>query len=145
MDRPIGAQQNLIRGRTIALREDNRVTRALDDDLSNEFHTMCGTIVDAAGVPYIEFRRSLMPRYSLVWAGLLAGYVAIAVIAAMLLVIELDAPALRIPAITVATLLTGHTTHYLGLYMHEASHYNLASKRVISRLVDSSIAQRRSL
>lgn len=87
-------------------------------------------LVSSAGVTYAEFRRTLMPRYHVVWLHVFLGYLALAATVAAGISAEIYAP--RAASIALAIpfgALVGYFLHYLHLFMHEGAHYNLAKDR----------------
>ncbi len=93
-------------------------------------------LVSSAGVTYDEFRRTLTPRYWLVWFHVFLGYLALAASAAVCVAADAYAPravsiALAIPLGAVV----GYFLHYLHLFMHEGAHYNLAKDRATNDLL----------
>jgi fatty acid desaturase len=87
---------------------------------------------DSRGRLYLEFRRTLTPRYWLAWTHIALGWLVVAGAAAGLVVGE-DAlgsvPAKVVLAIAGAATI-GFWLHYLLQFQHEGTHYNLAPGRV---------------
>ena len=84
-------------------------------------------LVDSAGVAFRDFRRTLTPRYGLVWVHIAMGYLALALTgAAVVLTADLAPPWLRVG---VAALLIGFWQAFIQLFFHEAAHYNIAPDR----------------
>jgi len=84
---------------------------------------------DDRGVSYFEVRAALTPRWGRLWAGFLAGHVAlVAVVVAMA---SLSGRSLALDALTVGAgaVAVGYIVHYLVLFQHEAVHFNLAPTR----------------
>jgi fatty acid desaturase len=86
-----------------------------------------GALVDDAGLVFKEFRRTLSPRFAVVWTQLALGYVALGVVAIAMVLAKAFAPAWLL--VTGATLLFGFFQAYIQLFFHEAAHYNLAPGR----------------
>jgi fatty acid desaturase len=84
-------------------------------------------LVDAVGVAYLEFRRSLNPRYARMWAQLLAGYAALIPVAAA--TVALSDRGMGAIAIPLGGLLMGYAIAYVELFFHEAAHYNVAPSK----------------
>ena len=87
------------------------------------------TIVNSKGVNYIDFRNSLTPRYDIVWLDIFTGYLALAVVLALAIFMQVKYPAWFALTIPVGALILGYIVSALHLFIHEASHYHLASDR----------------
>src|SRR5262245_22333999 len=80
-------------------------------------------LVNSQGIRYREFKRTLKPRYHVVWIHILGGYLALALIAAGVIAAGLLLPAGWAAAAAVAgAVLLGYTFAYLNLFFHEAAH-----------------------
>ncbi|GAA3201965.1 fatty acid desaturase family protein [Nonomuraea roseoviolacea] len=93
------------------------------------------TLVDSSGKRYVDFRRSLTPRWSVVWATLLGGHLALALSAGLVAAVgsAVDAGWAASAGLAVAGgALIGFWLHYLMTYLHEGAHYNLAPDRETS-------------
>jgi fatty acid desaturase len=99
------------------------------DDLSADFNAVSGRIVHPSGVRYHIFRKSLKPVYWKVWFDIALGYVAIAAICIALAEIPYPGWVTAVLAAVVASAPLGYLHHYLGLFMHEAAHHNIAPSR----------------
>ena len=86
------------------------------------------TLVDADGVSYRDFRRTLRPRWWLIWTHVGLAYLALGGILAALVVWDPDLP-LAIAATLAAALLIGYVLQFLSNFIHEAGHYNLVPGR----------------
>lgn len=87
------------------------------------------TIVNSKGVNYIDFRNALRPRYAVVWLDILTGYLALAAVLILAAFMQRSHPAWFALTIPVGALLVGYIVSALHLFIHEASHYHLASDR----------------
>lgn len=84
-------------------------------------------LVDDRGVTFRELRRTLTPRFGVVWSQLALGYVALLLVGAAVVLTQDLAPAwLRVLA---GAVLFGFFQAYIQLFFHEAAHYNLAPGR----------------
>jgi fatty acid desaturase len=85
------------------------------------------------GMGYAEFKRSLRPRYFIVWRDIFLGYVALAVPSLLLIQVQRLAGTWIVAlAIPVAAVLYGFIFAYLNLFMHEAAHWNLAANETLN-------------
>ncbi|HEX7938511.1 MAG TPA: fatty acid desaturase [Gemmatimonadaceae bacterium] len=86
-----------------------------------------GALVDSAGLSFRDFRRTLTPRFGVVWSQLILGYVALVVVG---IGVGASAPLgfswLRV---TLGAVLFGFFQAYIQLFFHEAAHYNVAPGR----------------
>ncbi|MET7461359.1 fatty acid desaturase [Nonomuraea sp. NPDC005501] len=93
------------------------------------------TLVDSSGTRYVDFRRSLTPRWGVVWTTLLCGHLALAASAALVVVMTHATGAGWAASALLAVAggaLLGFWLHYLMTYLHEGAHYNLAPGRETS-------------
>ncbi|MEU8267312.1 fatty acid desaturase [Sphaerisporangium sp. NPDC049002] len=90
------------------------------------------TLVDTSGRRYVDFRRTLRPRWGVVWGTLLAGHLGLALSAVAVAWLGSTAagrlPTAIAPAVA-GGLAIGFCLHYLTTYLHEGAHYNLAPAR----------------
>jgi fatty acid desaturase len=86
------------------------------------------TLVDDKGVSYRDFRATLDPRWSAIWAQLGAGY---AVLAGVVVGLSLWAPsdAVGVAAALTGGLVIGYTIAFINNFFHESAHYNLLPSR----------------
>lgn len=110
-------------------------------------------LVDADGVAYRDFRRSLTPRYWRVWFDITMGYTGVA---AVLVSLSVWDPGLPWAALAVgpAALAIGFGLAFINNFFHEAAHHNLHPDRdrndlltnlVMGWLFGSSIQQYRKV
>lgn len=84
-------------------------------------------LVNEDGLGFREFRRTLTPRFGLVWSHIALGYLALVAIGAWVILTSGIAPAwLRV---AIGAMLFGFFQAFIQLFFHEAAHYNLASRR----------------
>jgi fatty acid desaturase len=97
------------------------------------------SIVNADGVRWIEFRRTLQPNYSMVWRDIAMCYVALALGAVGVALLAPDVHGWLLGVIVVvAGVWIGYWLHSLFLFGHEAAHANLAPRRAVNdRLGDA--------
>jgi fatty acid desaturase len=105
------------------------------DELAKNFARMKLTLTDSRGVKFKEFRRTLSPRYGIVWAQFLAGHLALVVIAVSLLAIRTQSLLVVVTASLSGGVLIGYSLHYLSLFHHAAAHFNLAPNRTLNDLL----------
>ena len=86
-----------------------------------------GALVDHRGLTFREFRRTLTPRFGVVWSQLALGYGALVLTGAAVVMTGSGLPAgLRLP---IGAVLFGFFQAYIQLFFHEAAHSNLAPGR----------------
>ncbi|MEK6272618.1 MAG: fatty acid desaturase [Actinomycetota bacterium] len=101
----------------------------LDAGISNDIPmSLKWTLVDHCGVPYREFRKTLIPRWRRIWLEIAAAYGVLALTLAGLAAWSPSLP-VAIPAALTGAVLIGYTIQYLNNFFHEAAHYNLAPGR----------------
>ncbi|MFJ9739191.1 fatty acid desaturase family protein [Streptomyces sp. NPDC101166] len=91
------------------------------------------SIVSADGVRWVDYRKTLRPRYGIVWRDIALCYLASA---AGLIVVALASRTLSTAAtaalVVLAVCWTGYWLHSLFLFGHEAAHTNLARRRKLN-------------
>jgi fatty acid desaturase len=86
-------------------------------------------------VSYSVWRKSLHPKYGIVWRDILLGYAGILVTVILYAWLPVDSWGLWILKLVAAILLFGFLLAYLSLFIHEASHYHLhPDKKINDRL-----------
>lgn len=86
------------------------------------------TLQSDEGVAYRDFRMDLTPRWGRLWLAILAGYVSIFGVIALLL-IWAPGGLLGVAAGLGAAVIVGYSIAYLNNYFHESAHYNLLPSR----------------
>lgn len=89
-------------------------------------------LCDSRGVKYYDFIKGLTPRYHIVWLHLLCGHLAMVLVSVAAILVATKAPRLTPIVVLAASFLLGYAVAYIMLFMHEASHYNLAGDRRIN-------------
>lgn len=117
----------------------NRGTEALlhdlliasDDDFSNSFAKLRGSLTDSRGVRLVEYVRELKPIYRQVYFDIAIGYGAIATIVALVSIGQLAGgwPIVLGPS---GAILIGYWALYLTSFIHEAAHWNLAPDKAMN-------------
>lgn len=92
-------------------------------------------LVNSAGVTLRDFRKTLTPKYHVVWVQMLAGHLALLAIAAFAIALDLYLPKFLPLTIVGCGLLFGYTISYILLFFHEAYHYNIAKDRELNDLL----------
>lgn len=92
-------------------------------------------LVNSAGVAFRDFRKTLSPKFHVVWVQMLAGYLALLAIAALAILLDLYLPSLLPLTIVGCGLLFGYSVSYILLFFHEAYHYNIAKDREVNDLM----------
>jgi fatty acid desaturase len=103
-------------------------SRTVLDDYSGTFGGLRTKLVGSNGERYIVFVRRLKPRYGIVYRDMVLGYLSLAIACYLTIV----APAWGMPGLLASILggcLIGYSVAYLGLFIHEAAHYNLAPNK----------------
>jgi fatty acid desaturase len=91
-------------------------------------------LVDLQGCSFNEFKRTLKPRWILLWSELLAGHLVI--ILTMISVLNLEDVILLRPLIIIlSALIIGLAQAYLFNFFHEAAHGNIASTRKLNDIL----------
>ena len=93
-------------------------------------------IVDSNGYRYLEFQKTLAPRWGVVWRDIAGGYLALGLVTMSLLVAQglvgwLTAPLL----ILLGGVLYGFFLAYLNNFFHEAAHFNIAPNRRLNDIL----------
>ena len=86
-------------------------------------------IINNKGVNYLDFRKSLTPRYFWVWFDIFLCYASMIVVVAIIVFMQKLFPAWFILTVPVGALLVGYIVQAIHLFIHEASHYNLSSDK----------------
>lgn len=87
------------------------------------------TIINSRGVKYLDFRNQLTPKYALVWFDIFLGYFALISTLLATGFLQKSHPRLWIVTIPAGSFLVGYAVAYIHLFMHEASHYNIAGDK----------------
>jgi fatty acid desaturase len=103
------------------------------DDFSGNFQPLRTRLVAESGSEYLRYLGTLKPRYRRVWLEIALGYLALA------LVLYLAGLGTSTPARLAGALLgavgIGYGVAFLQLFLHEASHYNIAPNRKLNDLL----------
>ncbi len=99
------------------------------------------SIVSAEGARWIDVRRSLTPRYGVVWRDIALCYLLLVLGVAAVAAVERTGPlAVAVTTAVPAVVWTGYWLHALFLFGHEAAHSNLApTRRRNDRVADWSV------
>ncbi len=92
-------------------------------------------LVNSQGVRYLDFRKSLRPRYRVVWAQILGGHLGLATLIVLALLIPADAVFVGALATLLIAALLGLCHSYIHNFFHEATHFNLAADRARNDLL----------
>lgn len=103
----------------------------------NQMPASRSVILNSDGVKYVDFLRTLSPRYSIVWRDIAFGYCAIFAIAVGEFSVVTVAQSALLTALTIfsTSILFGLALHYLAHFIHEASHFNLAPSKGLNDLL----------
>ena len=89
-------------------------------------------LVDASERTYLEFRKTLTPRWGRMWLALLAGHLSLVVIAIGVIALSGTSLLTDVALAIFGGAALGYALHYLLLFQHEAAHYNLAASRRVN-------------
>jgi fatty acid desaturase len=92
-------------------------------------------IVNSKGITYTQFTAALKPRYSIVWLNIGFGYAVLLAILLLGMYVEKAAPAYFIISIPLGAILVGYWFAFIHLFIHEASHYNIARDKKTNDLL----------
>lgn len=96
-------------------------------------------VVDTNGVPYLEFRKGLKPRFFRVWIDIVSGYLGLVITAAAVLWTSKHYPSLFWVSIPLGAILFGYIIAYIQLFIHEAAHFNIHPDRKTNDLLANAI------
>ncbi len=92
-------------------------------------------IRDSSGLTYRDFRRSLKPRFSMVWLHIGGAYLVLFLTGAVMTIVDPATWWTRIGLAAGGACIFGYTIAFLQLFFHEAAHYNLAAKKETSDIL----------
>src|SRR5688572_7011032 len=93
------------------------------------------SLVNKAGLTYMEFKKTLTPRWGVIWFDIAMGWLALGVLNSVIFVLAGRHLMLDSLLFAGGAVLTGYIIAYLQLFFHEAAHYNLHSNRKINDLL----------
>jgi fatty acid desaturase len=99
-------------------------------------------IVDSHGQSYLDFRRTLSPRYRVAWLHLTIGWTAVIAIAIGLIVGNHETPGDLVGKLGLGlagAVTLGFALHFLLQFQHEGAHYNLAKDRATNDRLTNAI------
>lgn len=102
--------------------------------LNDLFTTPKHRIINSDDCSYSDFRKSLLPRYNIIWRDISMAYFSLLLTSLLLLTLLAQYPSRFYFIIPLGALALGYGFACLQLFFHEASHYGLAANR---RLNDS--------
>jgi fatty acid desaturase len=84
------------------------------------------TLVNSSGLSYTEFRKTLVPKWTIVWRDILVGYLALFVVVYLSIFIGNSGSLLiQLCSFPIITILIGFFIANLQLFVHEAAHFNI--------------------
>jgi fatty acid desaturase len=83
------------------------------------------TLVNNPGRCYSEFRKKLVPQWSVVWRDLTLGWLALAAIVSAEILFSNHGIIFSLLGALVGAVLIGFTLAYIMLFLHEAAHWNI--------------------
>lgn len=84
-----------------------------------------GKILDKEGLSYMSFRKKLTPNYLLVWKDILLGYFLLFLGFLAAIYVQLFPIYVQVLSVVFIAAWFGYFVAYLGLFIHEAAHYNI--------------------
>lgn len=94
------------------------------------------TLVDSKGLTYQAFRRTLIPKYGVVWLHISLAWLVLAGCMALLVRFSGIHPAVDVASVIGGAAVLGFTLAFLQLFLHEAAHYNLHPNRKTNDLLN---------
>jgi fatty acid desaturase len=91
-------------------------------------------LIDASQRTYLEFRKTLTPRWGRMWLAFLAGHLSLVIIALGIIAASGASSITDVALAVLGGIALGYVLHYLLLFQHEAAHYNLAASRAVNDL-----------
>lgn len=104
-------------------------------DYSREFHKLRGALTDFQGNRLQDYLRGLSPRFGIVWRDMALGYAMLGLTAAAAVWMAGLGTGWALAAVPLAALSFGFWLAYLQLFIHEASHFNIAPTRELNDLL----------
>ena len=98
----------------------------ISDDYSPQFHQFRKSLMDDNGIQYLHFLKTLKPNFWIVWRDIALGYFAILFTIAALCFAGVGIISGLILAI-IGAISIGYWVAYLILFIHEATHHNIAN------------------
>lgn len=89
-------------------------------------------IVGNNGVSYLDFRKSLQPNYFSIWLQVLSSYLFLVFLCLLTIWFETSSPIISIGVTLFSAVGIGYTIAFVTLFVHEASHYGLASNKKLN-------------
>src|SRR2546426_3257049 len=101
-----------------------------------EFETVSkASIRNTAGLTFNDFRRSLRPKWVVVWTHILLAWLVLGLTAFLIARYGGTSLAGYLVSIFGGGFIFGYTIAFIQLFFHEAAHYNLAAERVTSDIL----------
>lgn len=92
-------------------------------------------LINSKGQSYVAFRKTLTPKWSVVWFHIAMGWIALALLQLGTILLTGQHPVLNFLLIGVSSMMIGFVIAYLQLFFHEAAHYNLHPDRSINDIL----------
>jgi fatty acid desaturase len=93
----------------------------------NEYGPVDSELADRTGLRFREFRKTLRPRYGVVWAQIGLGHAALWL--SLALAAQAETVAAQLVAAVLGAIAVGYALAYVQLFFHEAAHFLLAPSR----------------
>src|SRR5579871_88153 len=115
--------------RTMTFNTSIQAAVGVESDYSRSFHLLRPQLADSRGVRYVDFVKTLSPRYGRVVLDIALGYASL--LATCVLVVALPSRGLLNPwlAAGLGAISIGFWIAYLQLFIHEGAHFNLSRDR----------------
>jgi fatty acid desaturase len=102
----------------------------------NTFESVKKTVItNSSGVKYTQFKASLKPKYHIVWINIFFGYAMLFAILFAGAYLQKNHPLFFGLTIPVGAILIGYWFAFTHLFIHEASHFNIAPDKKLNDLL----------
>ncbi|MFK7847961.1 MAG: fatty acid desaturase [Rhodothermales bacterium] len=102
----------------------------MQDELSKELQK--SALINSKGETYMEFRKTLTPRWGVVWSHIALGWMALALFNLSIVLLSGQHLAMDFLLIGIGSIVIGFNIAYLQLFFHEAAHFNLHADRKVN-------------
>lgn len=101
-------------------------------ELSTSLPISISNLKNSTGESYLAFRKNLTPNYKLVWSQIVFGYLVLTMSVWLADITSQTLTVMSSLQFLIASLMIGYTMAFLGLFLHEGSHYGIASDRKLN-------------
>jgi len=107
----------------------------MDVNFSSDFSRLSSTLVSIDGVTYREFRRNLVPHYSMAKMDVVLSYFYL--ILSGFVIMKISSFLNPIVTLVIGSVLFGFFIAHNQLYLHAAAHYNLDKNRKVNDVISN--------